>query len=156
MVDVVDQPGIDNPEPLLPAYSGASISNVVPALLEHPAVGEGWMPDLAQGASQVVLLVQQGLAGLSSALVPGVMGGMMIAGGVVLVAVSRRSAARRLLSGEGLFLFPEALVIRRRPAGCQLYPRARIELDLWRGFGGAGSSSQMGGGSSRWLPGTGT
>jgi hypothetical protein len=60
-----DQPrqqlGIADPEPLLPDYRGASIANVVPALLEHPAVGEGWMPDLALGAERIVLLVLDGL-----------------------------------------------------------------------------------------------
>jgi hypothetical protein len=56
-----EQPGIDNVEPALPDYRGACIANIVPALLEHPAVGEGWMPDTALSADQIVLLVLDGL-----------------------------------------------------------------------------------------------
>lgn len=55
------QPGIDGAEPLLPAYRRDCIANVVPALLEHPAAGDGWIPDAALSASQVVLLVLDGL-----------------------------------------------------------------------------------------------
>lgn len=44
-----------------PDYRGACVANVVPALLEHPAIGAGWMPDVVERADQVVLLVVDGL-----------------------------------------------------------------------------------------------
>jgi predicted AlkP superfamily pyrophosphatase or phosphodiesterase len=48
-------------QPLLPAYDGACITNVVPALL-HPAdVPPAWLPAVAAGAERVVLLVVDGL-----------------------------------------------------------------------------------------------
>ena len=46
-------------EPLCPAYDGAAVSNVVPALLGTRPVE--WLPDPLQGASTVVLLVLDGL-----------------------------------------------------------------------------------------------
>jgi hypothetical protein len=52
---------VEDLDPVLPDYRGASLVNVVPALLEHPAVGEGWMPDAALRSSGVVLLVLDGL-----------------------------------------------------------------------------------------------
>lgn len=48
--------------PVLPAYDGASIANLVPALLaleDGPAAS--WLPETTQGARQVVLLVLDGL-----------------------------------------------------------------------------------------------
>ncbi len=47
--------------PVIPDYGGACISNIVPALLHHPAAGAGWMPHIALEAEQVVLLVLDGL-----------------------------------------------------------------------------------------------
>jgi len=47
--------------PLLPDYSGACISNVIPALLGHAEIGRGWMPEGVEDADQVVLLVIDGL-----------------------------------------------------------------------------------------------
>lgn len=44
-----------------PDYNGACVSNVVPALLEHSLLGQGWIPDYALDARQVVLLVIDGL-----------------------------------------------------------------------------------------------
>jgi hypothetical protein len=50
-----------SPEPLLPSYDGACITNVVPALL-HPADhAPVWMPAVAHEAERVVLLVIDGL-----------------------------------------------------------------------------------------------
>ncbi|MFN0091786.1 MAG: alkaline phosphatase family protein [Acidimicrobiales bacterium] len=45
---------------LLPDYAGACVSNVVPALLEHPSPPL-WMPAPVHDADQVVLLVLDGL-----------------------------------------------------------------------------------------------
>jgi len=44
-----------------PDYQGACVSNIVPALLEHRMLGEGWIPDRVLDAEQVVLLVIDGL-----------------------------------------------------------------------------------------------
>ena len=46
---------------LLPAYDGACITNVVPALLHPPDAAPAWLPALAHDARQVVLLVIDGL-----------------------------------------------------------------------------------------------
>lgn len=48
-------------ELVMPDYRGANVVNVVPALLEHRALGDGWVPDQALEARQVVLLVVDGL-----------------------------------------------------------------------------------------------
>lgn len=47
--------------PLLPAYDGGCITNVVPALLHHSEVAPGWLPAAALEADRVVLLVIDGL-----------------------------------------------------------------------------------------------
>lgn len=46
---------------VVPDYRGACVSNIVPALLEYRGLGEGWIPDRALEADQVVLLVIDGL-----------------------------------------------------------------------------------------------
>ena len=46
---------------VLPDYDGACVSNIVPALLEYPPLGDGWMPSGVANAEQVVLLVIDGL-----------------------------------------------------------------------------------------------
>lgn len=46
---------------VVPDYGGACITNVVPALLGHPAIGQGWIPDEVLDARQVGLLVIDGL-----------------------------------------------------------------------------------------------
>ncbi len=51
----------DGEDFVLPDYDGACVSNVVPALLEYPPLGTGWMPDGVAEANQVVLLVIDGL-----------------------------------------------------------------------------------------------
>ncbi len=53
-------PGPSEP-PLLPAYAGACVSNIVPALLQHAEIGRGWLPDEVLTARQVVLFVVDGL-----------------------------------------------------------------------------------------------
>jgi predicted AlkP superfamily pyrophosphatase or phosphodiesterase len=47
--------------PVIPDYGGACIANVVPALLEPGIPAPSWMPEAALDASQVVLLVLDGL-----------------------------------------------------------------------------------------------
>jgi predicted AlkP superfamily pyrophosphatase or phosphodiesterase len=49
------------PEPLVPDYAGACLSNVVPAVLEPPHTRPEWFPTAAWGADQVVLLTLDGL-----------------------------------------------------------------------------------------------
>ncbi|MBG01351.1 MAG: hypothetical protein CL470_03690 [Acidimicrobiaceae bacterium] len=44
-----------------PDYSGACVSNIVPALLQHKEIGQGWIPNEILDANQVVLLVLDGL-----------------------------------------------------------------------------------------------
>ena len=48
-------------EPVVPDYSGACISNIIPAILEHSSIGEGWIPDDVLNAKQVVLFLIDGL-----------------------------------------------------------------------------------------------
>lgn len=48
-------------EMAVPDYQGACVSNIVPALLEHRMLGEGWIPERVLDAQQVVLLVIDGL-----------------------------------------------------------------------------------------------
>lgn len=48
-------------KPVLPAYSGACISNIVPALLDGTVDPPSWIPEPALDAGQVVLLVLDGL-----------------------------------------------------------------------------------------------
>jgi hypothetical protein len=49
----------ERPTPVLPAYGGACISSIVPALLQNAEAP--WLPDAARGARQIVLLVLDGL-----------------------------------------------------------------------------------------------
>ena len=56
----MERTGVED-QPDLPDYAGACISNVVPALLEPPADTPSWLPAVAADASQVVLLVLDGL-----------------------------------------------------------------------------------------------
>lgn len=46
---------------VLPDYAGACISNIVPALLDGSVEPPSWLPEVALDASQVVLLVLDGL-----------------------------------------------------------------------------------------------
>lgn len=48
-------------EPVRPDYGGACVTNLVPALCEHPDAGRGWLPAVVTGAERVVLLVLDGL-----------------------------------------------------------------------------------------------
>jgi predicted AlkP superfamily pyrophosphatase or phosphodiesterase len=48
-------------DPLIPDYGGACLSNVVPTLLEPPTTKPAWLPPVAWGAPQVVLLALDGL-----------------------------------------------------------------------------------------------
>lgn len=49
------------PEPVLPAYGGACLTSIVPSLLSADPAARGWMPAPVWAASQVVLLVLDGL-----------------------------------------------------------------------------------------------
>ena len=49
------------PEISAPDYSGACVNNIVPALIQHKEIGEGWIPDEVLASKQVVLLVLDGL-----------------------------------------------------------------------------------------------
>ena len=51
---------MEPPQPVLPDYGGACISSVVPALL-HGDAAAPWLPAAAREASQIVLLVLDGL-----------------------------------------------------------------------------------------------
>jgi hypothetical protein len=46
---------------VLPDYEGANLTGVVPALLEPPGTRPAWLPEVLQGAEQVVLFVVDGL-----------------------------------------------------------------------------------------------
>ncbi|MCX7619743.1 MAG: alkaline phosphatase family protein [Acidimicrobiales bacterium] len=52
---------MDDGEPVLPAYGGACVTNVVRALLEPTDPVPAWLPEPAAEAEQVVLLVLDGL-----------------------------------------------------------------------------------------------
>jgi hypothetical protein len=52
---------VRDPGPILPAYGGACLDGLVPALLSPPATRPGWLPAPAAGAPQVVLFVIDGL-----------------------------------------------------------------------------------------------
>lgn len=55
-------PAAPEPSPILPDYGGACLSGLVPALLgRHGPSPAPWLPEEALGASQVVLLVLDGL-----------------------------------------------------------------------------------------------
>ncbi len=47
--------------PLIPDYAGPCVTNLVPALLAHRDIGQGWIPDEVLDARRVVLLVLDGL-----------------------------------------------------------------------------------------------
>lgn len=49
------------PEPVLPDYGGACVAGLVPALLGVPDDAPAWLPEAALDASQIVLLVLDGL-----------------------------------------------------------------------------------------------
>jgi len=46
---------------VVPDYGGACITNIVPAVLGHPAIGSGWIPEDVLAARQVGLLLIDGL-----------------------------------------------------------------------------------------------
>ena len=47
-------------DPLIPDYTGACLSNIIPALLEHSVIGSGWIPDEVLAANKTVLLLVDG------------------------------------------------------------------------------------------------
>ena len=55
------QPGPSPDLPVLPAYDGACISNIVPALLDPANPWPDWIPEAAADADQIVLLVLDGI-----------------------------------------------------------------------------------------------
>ena len=48
-------------DPVIPDYTSACLSNIVPALLEYPVIGSGWLPDEVLTAQKIVLLLVDGL-----------------------------------------------------------------------------------------------
>ncbi|HEY1733728.1 MAG TPA: alkaline phosphatase family protein, partial [Acidimicrobiales bacterium] len=54
-------PRATQPVPVLPAYAGASLAGVVPALMAPPGRRPDWLPPVAAAAGQVILLVVDGL-----------------------------------------------------------------------------------------------
>ncbi len=48
-------------DPVIPDYTSACISNIIPALMEHSAIGNGWLPDEVLKAEKTVLLLVDGL-----------------------------------------------------------------------------------------------
>ena len=84
--------------PVLPAFGGACLTGVVPGLLTHLYGGEPvppWMPSTVSGASQIVLLVLDGLGweqlGARAALAPTLASG--IGGSITSVAPSTTATA---------------------------------------------------------------
>jgi len=59
--DLIQAMAVPEGQMARPDYQGACVSNIVPALLEHRMLGEGWIPDRVLDADQVVLLVIDGL-----------------------------------------------------------------------------------------------
>lgn len=49
------------PDPVVPAYGGACLASIVPSLLSADRLARAWMPEPVRTASQVVLLVLDGL-----------------------------------------------------------------------------------------------
>lgn len=84
--------------PQLPNYRGGCIANVVPALLEHRSVGEGWVPDRILDADQVVLLVIDGLGWNQLAARTAVAPTMAAAAGVPITSVAPTTTAAGLTS----------------------------------------------------------
>jgi hypothetical protein len=79
----------------LPSYDGGCITNVVPALLQPPAVAPEWLPAAALDADRVVLLVIDGLGWLQlqdrTALTPVL--GSLEGGAITTVAPSTTATA---------------------------------------------------------------
>ena len=48
-------------DPVIPDYTSACLSNIVPALLEHSVIGSGWLPEEVLSAQKIVLLLVDGL-----------------------------------------------------------------------------------------------
>jgi hypothetical protein len=87
--------------PVLPAFGGACLTGVVPGLLTHLYGGEplpAWMPGTVAGASQIVLLVLDGLGweqlGARAALAPTLMSGT----GRAITSVAPSTTATALTS----------------------------------------------------------
>lgn len=99
-------PALGLPGPLMaPAYGGACLSSLVPALLAPPGRRPGWLPDIVAEAPQVVLLVLDGLGWLQlqerAALAPTMAG--MAGGPITSVAPTTTATA---LSSLALGLTP--------------------------------------------------
>ncbi len=48
-------------DPVIPNYTSACLSNIIPALLEHSVIGSGWLSDEVLSAEKTVLLLVDGL-----------------------------------------------------------------------------------------------
>src|SRR5215207_2394306 len=84
----------DGPRPVLPDYTGACITNIIPALLDWSESPE-WLPAPARDVDQVVLLVLDGLGWLQLRerrdLAPHLCG--MAGGPITTIAPSTTAAA---------------------------------------------------------------
>lgn len=126
------------PKPVTAAIMVAVIGAITLVLLGLGMLGGG-----------VAIVVQKGIGELVQSLVFALLGAGMIVGAVFWVRAARRGARIKLRQPFGLFIFPDAVVVRDRVRGCELYPRAMItSVERYKAFGGAGSSSQMGGSGS--------
>lgn len=124
------------------------------------ALTGGFIGVVAMGMG-VVSAFTQGPQGLITSIVVGVFGLFMLVTSVVLVRYATRQKRAALASVQvfGLYAFPTALVYRRPASGvagqpfgwCELYPRPLVRAEAWQGWGGAGTSSQSSGSSSRCL-----
>jgi hypothetical protein len=85
------------PEPFLPDYAGACLTNLVPALLAGPDHSPDWLPELARGANQVVLLVIDGLGWEQlqdrASIAPTLAGAALTGGAITSVAPTTTATA---------------------------------------------------------------
>jgi len=97
-------PGVADDRPLLPDYGGACLSSVVPNLLERRGQDSpAWLPEIAQQAEQIVLLVLDGLGWQQmrsrAALAPTLWGG---SGGPITSVVPTTTATALTSIATGL------------------------------------------------------
>ncbi len=86
------------PSPTLPAYGGACLSSLLPALLAPPGERPGWVPEPAAGARQVVLLVLDGLGWHQLSARPGAVPALAAMRGGSITSVAPTTTATALTS----------------------------------------------------------
>lgn len=131
------------PQPVRPAYGGACLDGLTPALLRRPGQRPTWLPAPALGASQVVLLVLDGLGWHQLverwALAPAL--GRMVGGPITSVVPTTTATA---LTSIALGMAPS----RHGVVGYRLLvdgPNGREVLNVLRWRTGTGDARQ-------WLP----